>query len=163
MNIFSPLPLKDRPLGVRSYFIPVYLSACQLSFVLPCGIIRNSVSIPILLYLLAQIPKKTGGNVGLDALLAIDCSILFIRWTDINVLHISPRDFWQVEETGSIAAVAEKDCDGKVQRTQPPYPSTLWGQFRWNLSLWVTLRGVGWNWRVKSTPVVPANITKWYV
>lgn len=172
---FTLSALKDRPLGVRGYFIPLYLSACQVTYFLPAGTVRTSVSIPALLYLLAQVPKYTSGNVGMDIMMAINCSLLFLKWVDFNVLHSTETEFWQVEERGpgddpAVAAGEQKSVvvvgddkkyvGIKKQKTWP-YPNTLWGRFKWLFSLWTTMRGVGWNWRVKGTPVVPASMTKW--
>jgi hypothetical protein len=138
----SFVPDKARPLAARPYLIPSIFLACLAGSILRPGPF-NSLSITAIgLYLSSQIPKATTGQPPQDYLLPIQAFITIVHWMDFCVLH-SPKEFSRVKDKGKI-------------------PNAWWAKLSWAWDLNTTLRGIGWNWKVKNVPLAPSlSVTKW--
>lgn len=125
----SLFPVPDRPFASRPYLIPSIFLACLFGSLLPAKI--RTATVPLLsLYLLFQIPKHTYGKPHEDYLWPIQAILVISHWIDFFIIH-SPEEFARAKDGG--------------QR-----PKTLWKRFTWVCDLNLTLRGIGWNWKVKN-------------
>ena len=138
----SFIPSKARPLAPRPHLIPSIFVVCLAGTVLPPSLLNNLSIGTIALYLSAQIPKATSGNIAQDFMLPIQTILCVAQWVDFCVLH-SPDEFSR-----------DKD-EKKVPKTWREKLSWAWG-------LNTTYRGIGWNWKVKNVPeAAPLSTTKW--
>ncbi|KAK6379512.1 hypothetical protein LTS17_006430 [Exophiala oligosperma] len=71
-----------------------------------------------------------------------------MRYLDFCVINVPERDFHRVRPDGN----AETESDVRNM--------TIWQKFRWNFDLFMTMRGVGWNWRVKNVEAVPMQLSR---
>lgn len=136
------VPDEARPLGPRPYLIPSIYLACVIGSLLPQGTLRAFFVTSVLVYLTAQIPKFTTGDLALDSLLPIQATLVLLHWLDFFVFH--SQDDW----------VRWKDA--RVSRNG-------WKQrLRWSSDLNTAMRGIGWNWKVNNVPKgAPGGTTKW--
>jgi len=138
----SFVPEKARPLASRHHLIPSIFAVCLAGTVLPPNLFNILSVTTSALYLSAQIPAATSGTIPQDYMLPIQALVFITQWADFCVIH-SPDEFSR-----------DKDKE-KV-------PKTWLEKLRWSWSLNTTLRGIGWNWRVKNIPeAAPLSTTKW--
>ncbi|OCT51557.1 hypothetical protein CLCR_08724 [Cladophialophora carrionii] len=142
-------PPPDRPFqpGGRSILATGTIGITTL--LIPKGQLRNIVAIgaiPSILWILYNLRQHTTGKLEEDYLTAINISITLARFIDVCVLHDAEQSLRRVRADGSDRETAED-----IQRMG------LWWKFCWNLDLFTTMRGIGWNWRVKNVDEVSAN------
>ncbi len=129
--------LAPRPHLILSIFV-----VCLAGTVLPPSLLNNLSIGPMALYLSAQIPKATSGNIAQDYMLPIQAILCVTQWLDFCILH-SPDEYYR-----------DKD-EKKV-------PTTWWGKLSWASGLNTTYRGIGWSWKVKNVPEsAPLSTIKW--
>lgn len=145
VTMFSSfVPDKARPPCSRPYLIPLIYLTSMAASLLPAGKIRAISGTAGLLFLCAQVPKCTTGNVAMDNLLPIQAVLVLLHWIDFFVLN-SPSEFVRTKDRERVAQEA------------------FWGRLRWTFDLHATMRGIGWNWKVKNIPDIRRNIEKWWV
>jgi len=94
--------------------------------------------------LIAQIPKATTGDVASDVLTPIQAVLVLMHWFDFYILH-DPNDFRR-------SGVSEDDVKKR----------SVWERFKWYADLNTSMRGIGWDWRVKNIPEPTlSSPTKW--
>ena len=119
------------------------------TMLLPPGQFRQFLAVPSLLGILYYQRHHTTGRTEQDYLTAINISLLLARLVDACVLHDAEHDFHRVDASGKARETAEE-----IEKM------TLWQKLRWNLDLFTTMRGIGWNWRVKNVDEVRADISR---
>lgn len=140
--LFSFVPDKARPLHPRPYLIPSIYLTCIAASTLPPGKIRGLLGAGALAFWLIQIPKYTQGSIAEDNLLPIQAGLLLLHWMDFFVLH-SPNEFFRLRDP------------------QQGLHQTFWEKLSWNFDLCTSMRGVGWNWKVKNVPAVENQTPRW--
>jgi hypothetical protein len=138
----SFVPDKARPLAARPYLVPSIYLVCLAGSLLPQGRLRATSVTLLVCSLISQIPKYTTGDVAQDALLPVQATLVFLQFLDHFVLN-SENDFSRVKDAGKT-------------------PRTWREKLRRNVALFMTMRGIGWNWKVKNVPEGPSPQTaKW--
>lgn len=124
------------------FLVPAILIASICGSLLQKGNVRSIGVTSILFYLLRQISRHRTGDLIQDGLLPIQGLILFLHWFDFFVLHTPEREYFRLKD--------------KVDETK-----TRWGNLGWHFDLNTSLRGIGWNWKVKNIPAADAGSRKW--
>jgi hypothetical protein len=142
-------PSPERPFqpGGRSILAAGTTSITTL--LLPQGHLRKIIAVPPILWILYNLRQHTTGKVEEDYLTAINISMTLAKFIDVCVLRNAEQVLRRVKPDGSGVETAED-----IQKMD------LWQKFRWNLDLFTTMRGIGWNWRVKNVDEVPLNISR---
>lgn len=122
-----------------------------LTLLLPQGAARSFTGLPPILYIAYNLRRCSTGKIENDYLNAINVFTCLMRYLDFCVINVPERDFHRVRPDGN----AETESDVRNM--------TIWQKFRWNFDLFMTMRGVGWNWRVKNVEAVPMQLSRRYV
>ena len=80
----------------------------------------------------------------------INTAMFLCKFVDFACLHNPERDYHRVDLTVQSTPVVNED----------PTEMSTWQRFKWNVSLWTTNRGIGWDWEVKHVEHIPRNVTK---
>ncbi|OAL36985.1 hypothetical protein AYO20_03754 [Fonsecaea nubica] len=112
------------------------------------GHFRKITSISAILCILANLRLHTAGRPEEDYLNAINICLILIRCIDFEVLHIAEQTF------------CREKSDGTFETADDIEKMTLWQKFQWSVSLLTTMRGIGWNWRVKNVDKVPKHLSR---
>lgn len=120
----------------------------MLTLLLPQGHFRNAIAIPVLLWIPYNLRRYTTGKPVEDYLSAVQVSVALIRYLDFCTFKIPEQSLRRV------------GADGSTETPQEIQNMTLWQKLRWNFDLFTTLRGIGWNWRVKNVDDVPKDISR---
>ncbi|KAK0128104.1 hypothetical protein ONS95_000089 [Cadophora gregata] len=151
--LFDPkqwYPSPDRVVSPRPWFLPLTLSACIGSTMLPRKT-RVALAVPALSLLASQIRVfSTGDNVK-DFSRASFIFGFVLKFIDFGILkrdgevykvknrNASIKKIGSTQELQYVAAI-----DGK---------KSIWTKFKDSAELWLfTLRGIGWNWEVGGIP-----------
>ncbi|KAL2066309.1 hypothetical protein VTL71DRAFT_2380 [Oculimacula yallundae] len=136
------VPDKGRPLAPQPHLIPSIYLTCMFGSMLPQGKLRAFSVTSILLYIIAQIPKSTTGDLAQDCLRPMQATFVLLHWLDFFVFN-SQDDWSRSEDAGT--------------------PRKGWKQsFGWSVDLNTAMRGIGWNWKVNNVPdSVPLGTSKW--
>ncbi len=145
-------PPPDRPFQPGSRGILGAGTICITTLLLPQGPFRKIIAVPPILWLLYNLRQHTTGKGEEDYLTAVNISMTLARFVDVCALRDAEKELWRVNPDGSARETADD-----IQKM------TLWQKFRWNLDLFMTMRGVGWNWRVKNVDEVPMNISRRWI
>ncbi|KAJ9630282.1 hypothetical protein H2204_008500 [Knufia peltigerae] len=119
-----------------------------LTLLLPQGAARSFAGLPPILYIAYNLRRCSTGKIENDYLNAINVFTCLMRYLDFCVINVPERDFHRVRPDGN----AETESDVRNM--------TIWQKFRWNFDLFMTMRGVGWNWRVKNVEAVPMQLSR---
>ncbi|EXJ68268.1 uncharacterized protein A1O5_08883 [Cladophialophora psammophila CBS 110553] len=141
-------PPPDRPFqpGERSVFGASAIGITTL--LLPQGQFRKIIAIPPILWIIFNLRRHTTGKLEEDYMTAINVCMILIRWLDFEVLHKAEQTFRRVKS------------DGTTETAEDIQKMTIWQKFCWGLQLFATMRGIGWNWRVKNVGEVPRDISR---
>ncbi|OQU96641.1 hypothetical protein CLAIMM_02691 [Cladophialophora immunda] len=141
-------PPPDRPFqpGGRSVFGAGVIGMTTLLF--PPGRFRQIMPIPLILWILWNLRQHTAGRPEEDYINAINVCLILLRCIDVGVLHNAEQAFRRVKS------------DGTTETEEDIEKMTTWQKFRWSLQLFTTMRGIGWNWRVKNVDQVPRHISR---
>lgn len=131
------------------FLVPSILLTSLCGSLLPPGKLRSLSVTATLAYLVTLVVRNPTGDVVNDTLLPIQALILLVQWVDLYVLHAPEKEFWKVGD--------EKVGNGGLEKG---VPSGWREKLGWVWGLKFTLRGVGWNWRVKNIPTESPK-TKW--
>jgi hypothetical protein len=145
-------PSADRPFQDGGKTLLAASAVSITTLLLPRGHLRKIVAIPPSLWLLYNLRQHTTGKRADDYLMAVNVSMTLARFIDVCVLHDAETDLYRTNPDGSPKETAED-----IQRM------TLWQKFRWNLDLFMTMRGVGWNWQVKNIEPVKSDQSRMFV
>jgi hypothetical protein len=148
LHTLSLLREKLQLLPVGPFLVPAIFLVSLGGSLLPPGKTRSLPITAVLAYLLAQFRHPTG-DVIQDGLLPIQGLILFAHWVDFYVLHDTEREYFRVKE-----GAAEKGQGNDWEKTGTRR------SLGWHFDLATSMRGVGWNWRVKNLPQMTPK-TKW--
>jgi hypothetical protein len=143
---FPPL---NRPVKAGEFVLVPFMLVCIASLLLPSGRTRVLLTLPPLLYLLAQVRRTTSGINAVDYMLAINISQLFNRYVT-SVLFTTP-------ETHMHRVVIRGEKKG-MRKPEDAATMDLWSKLKWSLDFWFNMRGVGWNWQVKNVHEVPEKL-----
>lgn len=144
-------PRQDRPLGNPGRLFGPFAATCFVSMLPPQSRARTFVALPVLIYCIIQVPKSTSGTVAGDITTAINFAMLSVKWIDF-VLVRTPETYMHRVKMGGESKGAREPED--------PRTMALWQKVKWNLSFWINLRGVGWDWQVKNVDPVPQELSK---
>jgi hypothetical protein len=136
-------PPADRPYLEVGPTLGASFGVGFVGLLLPQGILRRAFAIPPLLFLLYNLRQHTAGAWEQDYLAAIQVTGFLIKTTDLCIVHHAENDFWRVKPDGS-----RRETNQEVHSMSP------WRRLLWKLDLWTSIRGIGWNWKVKNVPVV---------
>lgn len=142
-------PQANRPVRSSGAVLVPFVLICSTSLLVPPGRPRALLTLPPLLYLLLQVRRTTSGINAEDYMLAVNISQFSCRYVT-SVLFATPEnDMHRVVLTGENKGMRE-----------PENALTMdwWSKLKWSMQLWSTLRGVGWNWRVKNVDDVPEKL-----
>lgn len=141
-------PSPDRPFqaGERSVGGANLVGVATL--LLPQGQFRNVIALPPILYIAYNLRQHTTGRADQDYLNAVNVCIALLKYVDFSILRIPEQELHRVRP------------DGSVETTKEVEEMTIWQKFKWNLDLYTTARGIGWNWRVKNVDLVPENVSR---
>lgn len=142
-------PPQDRPLQTGGQSILTAGVVGVATLLLPRGLFRQTIAVPPLLWILYDLRQHTSGKREEDYLTAINISMLLAKVVDVCIVHSAEQDFHRVKDDGSPS-----------ETPQDIEQMTLRQKFKWNLSLLTTMRGVGWNWRVKNVDNVASNVSR---
>jgi len=98
-----------------------------------------------------------------DGLLPIQGLIIFAHWVDFYLLREPEREFYRVKDVkdgdvkGREVGGRGKGKERKIVEGQNEGERKGLG---WHFELMTSMRGAGWNWRVKNIPSAPPQ-TKW--
>lgn len=142
-------PSQDRPFQAGGRSILGAGTIGITAMLLPQSTLRTTVAIPPILWFLYNVRQHTTGKREEDYLTAVNISMTLAKFLDVGVLRNAENEFQRVNPDGSA-----RETPDDLQKM------TLWQKFRWNLDLFVTMRGIGWNWRVKNVDEVPLDISR---
>jgi hypothetical protein len=137
----SLVPDKARPLAARPYLVPTIYMTCLAGSLLPPSRARSISVTAVLAYIVIQIPKYTSGEVGTDYLMPVQAVLAVIHWIDFFVIY-SLDEYSRTKNNGAV-------------------PTSLWERMKWNWDLMISMRGIGWNWRVKNIPKGDVETSRW--
>ena len=141
---------KGRPLRRSEWTWVGFTSACVLTLALPPGLARHIIGLLLLLFIHKEYPKFTTGQAVSDYMIAINIFVTILKFVDFVYLQI-PED-----EAHRVNASGQSTEDGNSIRN-----SSYWMRLGWAASLFSTLRGIGWNWRVQNVGNTPPNTKRW--
>ena len=82
-------------------------------------------------------------------MLAINVSQFSLRYVT-SVLLANPEKYMhRVVVSGEKKGTAE---------AEDPQSMGLWSKLKWSMQFWSSMRGIGWNWRVKNVDEVPEKL-----
>lgn len=146
----SSFAAEDRPFRPGELIWVSSTLGCIMSLLLPPGTVRHTLGAFVLLYIQKEYPKSATGQAGRDYLIAINVTLTAFKFVDFVCLRTPEDAAHRVNELG------EPIEDGNSLRNAS-YSERL----KWAANLFSTLRGVGWNWRVKNILDVPPGTTRW--
>lgn len=141
-------PPPDRPVRPGSRDITAANAIGMAALLLPPGQCRNVIAIPPFLAIIYTLRQHTTGRNDEDYLTAVNVCMMLIRFIDFCVVNTPEQSFRRVRS------------DGRTETPQEIQNMTIWQKLRWNFDLFATLRGIGWNWRVKNVDDVRNDISR---
>ena len=142
------IPQANRPLRVSGTVLVPLILVCNTSLLLPTGRKRVLLTLPTLLYLLFQVHRNTSGLNAEDCMLAVISSSPMRYVT--SILFATPE-----KDMHRVVVAGEKKGTGEPE---DPQSMRLWSKLKWSMHFWSSMRGVGWNWRVKNVDDVPEKL-----
>lgn len=135
-----------------SFLVPTIFFVSFYGSLLPPS--RNRcIYVTVMVLLIASlVVKYPTGDPLQDELVPIQVLLLSVQWIDLYVLHTPEQEYWRV-------SAPESEVGG---RTRSDIGLGWAAKVQWVWSLKSTLRGVGWNWKVKGVPK-EERMEKWYV
>ena len=136
-------PLSRSPLFPSiptTLLVPTILATSILGGLLPPSKTRTISITTALAYLVSQVLSRRTGDKTQDGFLPIQALVLFGQWVSFFVLHVPENEYWRVREKQ------------KKEKQGVEHDKGWWEKLKWTTSLKMTLRGVGWNWKVKNVP-----------
>ncbi|KIX08170.1 uncharacterized protein Z518_02826 [Rhinocladiella mackenziei CBS 650.93] len=118
------------------------------ALLLPQGRFRHVIVVPPLVWIAYNLRQHTTGKTSEDYLTAVHVCMGCLKWIDFSVLRVPEQSLRRVR------------ADGSVETAEEIQNMTVWSKLRWLLDLQSTMRGIGWNWRVKNVDDVPPDISR---
>ncbi|EXJ86025.1 hypothetical protein A1O1_06394 [Capronia coronata CBS 617.96] len=144
----SWFPPTDRPIRLGGRYVLAANAIPIATLLLPHGYLRHSLAIPALLWIPYSLRQYTTGQTEEDYLTAINVCMALGKYIDFCILRTSEHACRRVAP------------DGSLETLQEITTLTLWQKLRWNFDLFTTMRGIGWNWRVKNVEEVARDIPR---
>jgi hypothetical protein len=141
-------PPPDRPLQLGERFTAGANLVGIATLLLPQGRFRNVIGLPPILYIAYSLRQHTTGRADQDYLNAVNVCLAVLKFVDFSILRIPEQTLHRVRPNGTIETAKEVE------------DMTIWQKFKWNLDLYTTARGIGWNWSVKNTENVPEDVSR---
>lgn len=141
-------PPPDRPLQLGERFTAGANLVGIATLLLPQGRFRNVIALPPILYIAYSLRQHTTGRADQDYLNAVNVCLALLKFVDFSILRIPEQTLHRVRSDGTIETVKEIE------------DMTIWQKLKWNLDLFTTARGIGWNWSVKNTEHVPDDVSR---
>ena len=107
------------------------------------------LTLPPLLYLVFQVRRTTSGLNVEDYTLAATISQFSYRYVT-SVLFATPE-----KDMHRVVVAGEKNG---TREPEDPQSMGLWSKLKWSMHFWFSMRGIGWNWRVKNVDDVPEKL-----
>jgi hypothetical protein len=142
-------PPSTRPVKPSEFVLVPFALMCTSSFLLPSGRTRALLTLPPLLYLLVQARRTTSGINAGDYIFAINIAGFAYRYA-AYVLLTTPED-----HIHRVILSGEKKG---MKEPEDPRAMDLWSKLKWSTHFWFSMRGIGWNWRVKNVDDVPERL-----
>jgi hypothetical protein len=118
------------------------------TLLLPQGQFRNVIAVPSILWIAYNLRQHSTGKTEEDYMTAINVCMTLIKIADFAILGIPEQSVRRIRS------------DGSVETAEEIKNMTVSQKLRWNLDLFLTMRGIGWNWRVKNVDAVPADVSR---
>lgn len=145
---FGLFPPPIRPLHPAGRALLTSNAVGIASLLFPQGRFRNIIAFPALLWIAYDVRQHGTGFVGSDYQDAVDLSMAFIRLVDFSILRVAELSVHRVRP------------DGSFETTEDVFNMTIYQKFRWSIDLFLTLRGIKWDWRVKNVDQVSPKISR---
>jgi hypothetical protein len=142
-------PQANRPLRASGAVLVPFILVCIISLLLPPGRKRVVLTLPPLLYLVFQVRRTTSGLNVEDYTLAATISQFSYRYVT-SVLFATPE-----KDMHRVVVAGEKNG---TREPEDPQSMGLWSKLKWSMHFWFSMRGIGWNWRVKNVDDVPEKL-----
>ena len=133
-KIPSFVPHVAGPLIPRPFLIPSIFLTCLCGSVLPPGKPRAVIITSTAVYLFVQTLNVTSGSNVHDVLQATQGGLLLLHWLDFFILHSPEKEY------------------SRINDSDKPVPQSGWEKLGWAWDLSTSMRGIGWNWKVKNIP-----------
>jgi hypothetical protein len=147
------------------FLVPTIILTSFCGSLLPPSKFRGSSIAATISYLLVLIIRNPTGNKINDMFLPIQGLVLLAQWVDLYVLHTPEREFWRLKDgENEKARKGGKAKDDSVRGNERMKEIGRMGwkeKLKWVSDLKFTLRGVGWNWKVKNVPDETSK-SKWF-
>ncbi|OAP60780.1 hypothetical protein AYL99_05782 [Fonsecaea erecta] len=118
------------------------------TLLLPRAQLRKIIPISLIFCIISNLRRHTARRPEEDYLNAVNVCLILFRCIDFAVLHDAEQTFHRVKS------------DGTIENAEHIEKMTIWQKFCWSLHLFTTMRGIGWNWRVKNVDEVPRDISR---
>jgi hypothetical protein len=142
-------PLANRPVRAGGFILVPFMLICTTSYLLPPGRPRVLFTLPPLLYLLLQVRRTTSGTHAEDYMLAVNIFQFFYRYLASVLFSTAEDDMYRVVMSGEKKGMREPE-DARTM--------DLWPKLKWSAHFCFSMRGIGWNWRVKNVDDVPEKL-----
>lgn len=141
-------PPPDRPFQNTAPFTAGANLVGIATLLLPQGRFRSIIAVPSILWLAYGLRQYSTGKAEEDYLNAVNVTIALFKFVDFATLRTPEQTVHRIGP------------GGRMETTEQVERMTLWQKLKWNLELYSTARGIGWNWQVKNTDHVPEGITR---
>ena len=133
-------PIPDRPVQPLQWYFPLCFATVVVASALRNRKARLLITIPILA-LFTRFHSSYAGVPKVDYPLSLWLMWIFVRYIDISLL--GPDDkMWRLEKLKKLSS------NTKTKRAHLR-DGNFAIRLKRSLSLWTTLRGIGWNWEIK--------------
>lgn len=141
MSLPFQTPLDERtPLPV--WLLPAYAGVFTGSLLLPTKFLRVAIGGPIALILLNKVSQHSINGFLFEYLLMIPLTGLLWQWMDFVIVNDPEEAFYKTDAS---------QTQDEAKRTGS-MPKDAVGKLMWGTALFTTVRGIGWNWKVKNVP-----------
>lgn len=141
-------PSPDRPFRSGTPNVIGANGIGMATLLLPPGLMwRNVIAFPLLLWIAYNVRHHTTSKPEEDYLTAINVAMAMAKYFDFS-LRIPERSLRRIRP------------DGSAETAKEIASMSVWQKFQWNFDLFTTMRGIGWNWKVKNVDDVPQQISR---
>ena len=149
-------PPSERQASPVKWYFPLCFSAVILASAFRSRMTRLLCTVPIAV-LFSRFHSNYAAVPKVDYPLSLWLMWMLLRYIDISLVGINYK-MWTVDTPHKISS-SEDSSDGRGRGKEYLRDGTFVSRLKKSLSLWMTLRGVGWNWEIKHMKVHPGTRT----
>ena len=154
--LLSLHPPLNRQVSPVKWYFPLCFSALIFASAFRRRKTRLLCTVPIAA-LFSRFHSSYAAEPKVDYPLGLWLMWMFLRYIDISLLGTNYK-IWTVDSPHKIPP-EEDSSDGRGKCKEYLRDGTFVSRLKKSLSLWMTLRGVGWNWEIKHMKVHPGART----